>query len=96
MQSLRAMRGVGVRASLVGQATGVRAFSSNISGGSMGKAWADKEHAAENQYFNQKDAETLAKLASKLKNHTAVRLLLKLVHRIRDRKKSSTSLRSFD
>lgn len=39
----------------------------------MGKAWADKEHAAENQYFNKKDAEVLAKLADKLKNHTAVR-----------------------
>lgn len=46
--------------------------SSNISGGSMGKAWADKEHAAEAQYFNKKDAELLAQLAGKLKNHTAV------------------------
>eukprot|EP00177_Eucheuma_denticulatum_P005577 GFKZ01010138.1.p1 GENE.GFKZ01010138.1~~GFKZ01010138.1.p1 ORF type:complete len:112 (+),score=18.97 GFKZ01010138.1:168-503(+) len=43
----------------------------NISGGAMGKAWADKEHAAENQYFNKKDAEVLAQLAQKLRNQTA-------------------------
>lgn len=39
----------------------------------MGKAWADKEHAVENQYFNKRDVEVLAQLAAKLKNHTAVR-----------------------
>lgn len=50
----------------------VRACS-NISGGSMGRAWADKEHAAEKSYFNKKDAEVLAELAKKLHNHTAVR-----------------------
>lgn len=38
----------------------------------MGKAWADKEHAAENQYFNRKDAEVLAALAKKLEAHAAV------------------------
>lgn len=41
----------------------------------MGRAWADKEHAAESQYFNKKDAELLAQLAGKLKNHTAVSLM---------------------
>lgn len=41
----------------------------------MGKAWSDKEHAAEAQYFNKKDAELLAKLANKLHAHTAVRCI---------------------
>lgn len=72
MQPLRAMQRVGTRVATVGRTTSIRALSSNISGGSLGKAWADKEHAAENQYFNQKDAEVLARLADKLKNHTAV------------------------
>lgn len=36
-----------------------------------GKAWADKEHAAENQYFNQEDAKKLAELAQKLHAQTA-------------------------
>lgn len=44
--------------------------STNIAGGSMGQKWAEKEHAAESQYFNKKDAELLAKLADKLHNHT--------------------------
>lgn len=47
--------------------------SSNISGGSMGRAWQDKEHAAESQYFNKRDAELLAQLATKLHAQTAVR-----------------------
>eukprot|EP00171_Calliarthron_tuberculosum_P005900 IDg5900t1 len=47
------------------------ASGSNIAGGSMGKAWADKEHAAENQYFSRQDAENLAKLATKLHLQTA-------------------------
>lgn len=38
----------------------------------MGRAWADKEHAAESQYFNKRDAELLAKLADKLHATTAV------------------------
>lgn len=36
----------------------------------MGRAWADKEHAAENQYFSKQDADNLAKLAAKLHQHT--------------------------
>lgn len=72
MQSLQAMQRVGTRAATVARTTNIRALSSNIAGGSLGKAWADKEHAAENQYFNKKDAEVLAQLANKLKNHTAV------------------------
>lgn len=50
----------------------LRNLSANISGGSMGRAWADKEHAAESQYFNKKDAELLHELAAKLHKHTAV------------------------
>lgn len=51
----------------------VAPYSTNISGGSMGKAWADKEHAHENQYFNQEDAKKLAELAKKLHVQTTVR-----------------------
>lgn len=36
----------------------------------MGKKWADKEHAAESQFFNKRDAELLQQLASKLHSHT--------------------------
>lgn len=50
--------------------TSVRSMSTGIAGGSMGKAWQDKEHAAETAYFNKKDAETLAELAKKLHLHT--------------------------
>lgn len=48
--------------------------TTNISGGSMGKAWSDKEHAAESQYFNQQDAKMLEKLAKKLQTQTTVRI----------------------
>lgn len=74
MQSFRSVQRISSQTQSLGKLTGIRALSTNIAGGGLGKAWADKEHAAENQYFNQKDAEVLAKLASKLKNHTAVRL----------------------
>lgn len=47
--------------------------SSNISGGSMGRSWADKEHAEESKFFNKRDAELLAQLASKLQKQAAVR-----------------------
>lgn len=50
----------------------LRNLSTNISGGSMGRAWADKEHAAESQYFNKKDAELLQQLAAKLHKHAQV------------------------
>ncbi len=47
-------------------------MTTNISGGSMGRAWADREHAAENQYFSKQEAEHLAQLAQKLQKLTAV------------------------
>lgn len=47
-------------------------MSGDISSGSMGRAWKDREHAAETKYFNKKDAEVLAELAKKLQNHTQV------------------------
>lgn len=71
MQSLRHVPRLVARRGLVSQ---LRA-NSNISGGSMGRAWQDKEHAAESSYFNKKDAELLAKLAGKLHAQTAVRPL---------------------
>lgn len=45
----------------------------NISGGGMGRTWQDKERAAESTYFNKRDAELLAQLATKLHAQTAVR-----------------------
>lgn len=48
----------------------------------MGKAWADKEHAQENQYFSKQEAANLAKLASKLEKLTSVRHSL-LFHSLR-------------
>lgn len=71
MRNLQRLRPVLLRNSLASTQV---AFGSNIAGGSMGKAWADKEHAAENQYFSRQDAENLAKLASKLHMQTAVSL----------------------
>lgn len=73
MQSIRAIQSLRALSSL-SRSTPIRlnSSSSNISGGSMGRAWADKEHAAEKQYFNKKDAENLAKLVDKLKNHKTV------------------------
>lgn len=47
-------------------------YSTNISGGSMGKAWSDKEHAAENVHFNREEAKLLEKLAKKLHAQTTV------------------------
>lgn len=69
--SMRALQGV---QSMMRNAMGSTqvALGSNISGGSMGKAWADKEHAQENQYFSKQDAQNLAKLAEKLHLQTAV------------------------
>lgn len=75
MQGIRTVQRLSSAANLVGRVSvsGVRwNSSSNIAGGSMGRAWADKEHAAEAQYFNKKDAELLSNLANKLHNHTAV------------------------
>lgn len=69
MQSFRVLQ---TASTLARRSPFFRSTSSNIAGGSMGRAWADKEHAAEAQYFNKKDAEILAQLADKLKNHTQV------------------------
>lgn len=75
MQSLRVAHRVAARvaSTQVRPATpALMRANANIAGGSMGRSWADKEHAAETQFFNKKDAELLAKLAGKLQNHTAV------------------------
>lgn len=70
MQSLRAASRIGAVGPLSRSAP-LRA-SSNISGGSMGRSWADREHAEETMYFNKRDAELLSKLANKLHKQTAV------------------------
>ncbi len=70
--SLLAMRAVRYAARPALFNTARAAYSANIAGGSMGKAWADKEHAHENQYFNQEDARKLAELAKKLHVQTTV------------------------
>lgn len=57
----RAARAVGARLE--------RRALSGVSDGSMGTAWKDREHAAENLYFSKQDAEALAALAKKMHVH---------------------------
>lgn len=52
-------------------APAARRQMSGVSGGSMGRAWKDREHAAEELYFSKQDAEALAKLAQKMHGHAA-------------------------
>ncbi|CAN8064826.1 unnamed protein product [Agarophyton chilense] len=70
MQSLRAIQRATASVRVLGRTTTVRMSSGDISGGSMGRAWKDREHAAESQYFNKKDADLLHELAKKLKAQT--------------------------
>ncbi|PXF49597.1 hypothetical protein BWQ96_00667 [Gracilariopsis chorda] len=70
MQSLRAIQRLSAPARSLSRATAIRMSSSDIASGSMGRAWKDREHAAETQYFNKRDAEILHELAKKLKAQT--------------------------